>query len=228
MIVLGLTGSIATGKTWAASRFRRLGVPVFDADRASRRLTGPGGAAAGAVAAAFPEALRGGRIDRDRLARIVFADAGALARLEAIVHPLVAAERRAWLRRQALRRAPVVVLDVPLLFETGGERRCDAVVVVSAPPFLQRQRALRRPGMDEARLAAALARQLPDHAKRRRADFVVPTGLGPRFALTRLRRVLRRMGGNRGETADGGSFTGYCARARGGAYERGAAGEPVR
>lgn len=198
MIVLGLTGSLAMGKTWTAGRLRRLGVPVFDADRASRRLTEPGTAAALAVAAAFPDAARDGRVDRDRLARIVFADPRALARLEAIIHPRVAAERRAWLRRQALRRSPLAVLDVPLLFETGGERGCDAVLVVSAPAFLQRQRALRRSGMDGARLAAALARQLPDRVKRRRADFVVPTGMGPRFALVRLRRILRRVREGRG------------------------------
>lgn len=193
MIVLGLTGSLAMGKTRTAGMLRRLGLPVFDADAVSRRLTAPGGAAFGPVAAAFPTAVRPGRVDRDLLARTVFSDSRALARLEAIVHPLVAAERRSWLRRQGLRRSLVAVLDVPLLFETGGDRGCDVVVVVSAPAFLQRQRAARRPGMDGTRFAAALARQLPDGVKRRRADFVVPTGLGPRVTLVRLRRILRRV-----------------------------------
>jgi dephospho-CoA kinase len=192
MIVLGLTGSIGMGKSAAATMLRRLGVPLFDADRAVHRLLAPGGGAVARVVAAFPGVEDGaGGIDRRRLGARVFDDRAALARLEAILHPLVETEEKrflAWARR---RRAAIVVLDVPLLFESGGARRCDYVLVVSAPLFLQRQRVLRRPGMTEARFAAILSQQMPDREKRRRADFVVPTGLGRNLTLRRLEAVLR-------------------------------------
>ncbi len=191
MVVLGLTGSIGMGKSTTAGMFRYLGVPVHDADAAVHRLTGPGGAAVAAVAAEFPDAVRDGAVDRRVLGARVFEDPAALDRLEAILHPLVRAEEKRFLDRHRRRRAPLVVLDVPLLFETGGEARCDAVVVVTAPAFLQRQRALRRPGMTEERLARVLARQMPDAEKRRRADFVVPTGLGRGFALRRVAEIVR-------------------------------------
>lgn len=196
MFVLGLTGSIGMGKSTAAAIFRRLGVPVHDADAAVHRLLAPGGTAVPAVLEAFPGVERSdaeGRlgIDRKVLGQIVFHDPAALKRLEDVLHPLVRAEAWAFLRRQARRRAEVVVLDIPLLFETGGARLCDAVVVVSAPAWLQAQRVLRRPGMTPETFAAVRAKQMPDAEKRRRADFVVPTGLGKGETLRRLRRILR-------------------------------------
>lgn len=192
MIILGLTGSIGMGKTAAAAALRRMGVALFDADRAVHRLLMPGGGAVAHVAAAFP-GVRGeaGGIDRRRLGARVFADPAALARLEAILHPMVRAEEKRFVARAWARRDSVVVLDVPLLFESGGAYRCDYVLVVSAPAFVQRQRVLRRPGMTEARLAAILAQQMPDREKRRRADFVVMTGLGRGRSLRRLKVILR-------------------------------------
>ncbi len=192
MVVLGLTGTVAMGKSTTGRLCAGLGVPVFDSDAVARRATEPGGAAAAAVRAAFPEAADGEDLDRATLARRVFSDRAALNRLEAIVHPLVAAARDAWLRRYARARTAVVVLDVPLLFETGGDVGCDAVLVVSAPAFLQRQRVLQRPAMDERRLRGILARQMPAAEQRRRADAVIPTGQGRRATLRILRRVLRR------------------------------------
>jgi dephospho-CoA kinase len=194
MIVLGLTGSIGMGKSAAAAALRRLGVPVFDADRAVHRLLAPGGAAVARITAAFPGAGdAAGGIDRRRLGERVFGDRAALARLEAILHPMVAAEEKRFVARARARHTPIVVLDVPLLFESGGARRCDYVLVVSAPLFLQRQRVLRRPGMTEARFAAILDQQMPDAEKRRRADFVVPTGLGRGLTLRHLQAVLRTL-----------------------------------
>lgn len=193
MIVLGLTGSLGMGKSTAAAMLRRFGVPVHDADAEVHRLLGPGGAAVKAVAHHFPSARAGDRIDRRILGRLVFDDVPALRRLEAILHPLVQAAERRFLATQRRRRVPVVVLDIPLLFETKGERRCDGVIVVSAPLWLQRQRVLRRPGVTPARLDAILARQMPDAEKRRRADWVVPTGLGRTATLRHLRKILREV-----------------------------------
>ena len=177
MIVLGLTGSIAMGKSRAADRFRAFGVPVFDSDAQVHALFAPGGAAVGPVSAAFPgcRAAAGG-IDRAILGRAVLGDPTALRRLEAIVHPLVRAAQGRFLRRACRAGADLVVLDVPLLFETGGDRRVDAVAVVWASPLLQAQRALRRPGMTAAKLASIRAQQLPDRVKLRRADYVIPSG----------------------------------------------------
>ncbi len=190
MIILGLTGSIGMGKTTAAENFRRLGVRVHDADAAVHRLLGKGGGAVDAVERAFPGTVTAGAVDRRRLGAAVFADDAALERLEAILHPLVAASRDRFLALAARAGASVVVLDVPLLFETGGERHCDAVVAVSAPAFIQRQRVLVRPGMTADKLDAILARQLPDGIKRRRADFIVPTGLGRVENMRSVRTIL--------------------------------------
>ncbi len=192
-IVLCLTGSIAMGKSTAAAAFRRLGVPVFDADAEVHRLLARGGAAVARVAEAFPGVLKDGAIDRRALGAQVFGDAAGLRRLEAILHPMVGVARRRFLRHAAARRAPLVVLDIPLLFEGGGARRCDHVVVVSAPAFVQRARALSRDAMTEQKFAAILAQQTPDAEKRARADFVVPTGLGKRHALDAIRRLLARL-----------------------------------
>ena len=191
MIVLGLTGSIGMGKSTAAAMLRRLGVPVHDADASVHRLLARGGAAVPLVEAAFPGTAGAKGIDRRELGRRVFGDAAALRRLEAILHPMVREEEREFLRRMARRRQKLVVLDIPLLFESGGQTRCDAVVVVSAPSFLQRARVMGRPGMTEARFASILEKQMPDREKRRRADFVVPTGLGRRVTLHRLAEIVR-------------------------------------
>ena len=177
MILLGLTGSIAMGKSRAADRFRAFGVPVFDADAQVHTLFAPGGAAVGPVAAAFPGTrTEAGGIDRTALGRLVLGDAPALRRLEGIVHPLVRDAQGRFLRRACRGGADLVVLDVPLLFESGGDRRVDAVALVWASPMLQAQRALRRPGMTPAKLASIRAQQLPDPQKRRRADYVIPSG----------------------------------------------------
>jgi dephospho-CoA kinase len=194
MIIVGLTGSIGMGKSTAAAMLRGQGVPVFDADRFVHSLLAPRGAAVAAVAAAFPGVRDGsGAIDRNRLGAEVFRNEAALRRLEAIVHPLVAAAERRFVRRMRARRQGIVVLDVPLLFEARGAARCDRVIVVSAPPFLQRQRVLRRPGFSAARLAQIQAQQMPDHEKRRRADFVVPSGLGRAPTLRRLKAIVRML-----------------------------------
>jgi dephospho-CoA kinase len=191
MIVVGLTGSIGMGKSNAARVLRHLGVPVYDADAEVHRIYAKGGAAVGPIARAFPGAVREGAVDRGRLSEILRADPAAVPRLERIVHPLVRRIQDRFLRSMRLRRAPIAVLDIPLLFETGGEKRCDAVIVVSAPAYLQRQRVLRRPGMSEAKFDLLLGRQTPDAEKRRRADFVVHTNRGYRETLLELRRILR-------------------------------------
>jgi dephospho-CoA kinase len=175
-VIIGLTGSIGMGKSTIAAMFRNLHVPVFDADAAVHRLQAPGGAALPAIAAAFPGVVVDGRLDRAALGRRVFGDAGARRRLEAIMHPLVARERDHFLHRH--RGRPVVVLDLPLLFEAGLDRICDLVVVASAPAAVQRGRVLARPGMDRDRLARILQSQVPDREKRARADLVVETGRG--------------------------------------------------
>ncbi len=191
VFVLGLTGSIGMGKSTAASSLRRLGVPVHDADGTVHRLLRPGGGGAAAVAAAFPGALRDGALDRKALAGLVFGDKAALRRLESIVHPLVRRAERRFLARAAVGRQRVVVLDIPLLFETGGENRCDATIVVTAPRSVQDARLGRRADMTPARLAAIRARQMPDEEKRRRADFVVDTSRGRGCTLHDLARIVR-------------------------------------
>lgn len=173
MRTIGLTGSIGMGKSTVAAMFADLGVPVFDADAAVHRLQGPAGRAVAAIEASFPGTTDGNGVDRTALSEAVLGDEAAMKRLEAIVHPAVAEERAAFLAAHA--DAPLVLFDVPLLFETGGEARVDTVVVVSAAPEVQRARVLARPGMTAAKLDAILARQLPDADKRARADFVIHT-----------------------------------------------------
>jgi dephospho-CoA kinase len=192
LIVLGLTGSIGMGKSTAAAMLRRLGVPLFDADLSVHRFLAPSGAAVPAVSAAFPGVeTEAGGIDRGLLGQRVFTNPAALKGLEEILHPMVAAEERRFLARLRARRVPLAVLDIPLLFETGAERRCDYVLVVSAPALVQRQRVMRRAGMTEIRLNAILRKQMPDHRKRQRADFVVPTGVGRGLTLRRLKSIVR-------------------------------------
>jgi dephospho-CoA kinase len=193
VIVLGLTGSIGMGKSAASAMLRRMGVAVFDADEVVHALLGPAGRAVGKVEAAFP-GTRGedGGIDRKGLGQRVFGDPQALARLEGILHPLVAAAEKRFLARARARREPLAVLDIPLLFETRGRRhRCDYVIVASAPKIVQRQRVLRRPGMTPPRFEAILQQQMPDAEKRRRADFVVQTGLDRGYSLRRLSAIVR-------------------------------------
>ncbi|MDQ6434168.1 dephospho-CoA kinase [Mesorhizobium sp. LHD-90] len=176
MIVLGLTGSIGMGKSTTARMFAEAGVPVHDSDDAVHRLYA--GKAAPLVEAAFPGTLKDGAIDRAELSKHVLGKPEALKQLESIVHPLVRADADAFLARHRLAGAPLAVLDIPLLFETGGRNRVDKVVVVTAEPEIQRQRVLARPGMTEAKFAAILAKQVPDAEKRRRADYLIDTGLG--------------------------------------------------
>lgn len=190
MVILGLTGSIGMGKSTAAAMLRRLGVPVHDADAAVHRLMRRGGRAVAAIEAAFPGVVSRGAVDRKKLGTAVFDDPPALRRLEGILHPLVREETEAFLRRQARRRQPLVVLDIPLLFETAAQRRVDAVLVVTAPPHQQRQRVLRRPGMTEERFAQVLAQQTPDAEKRRRADFILNNGLSKGRSLKRLEGIV--------------------------------------
>jgi dephospho-CoA kinase len=172
-ITLGLTGSIGMGKSTVAAMFADLGVPVFDADAAVHHLQGPAGRVVAAIEAAFPSTTGPDGVNRTALAEAVLGDDAAMKRLEAIVHPAVGEERAAFLATHA--DAPLLVFDVPLLFETGGDARVDKVAVVSAAPDVQRARVLTRPGMTPAKFDAILARQLPDAAKRARADFVIPT-----------------------------------------------------
>jgi dephospho-CoA kinase len=196
--VLGLTGSVGMGKTVTAGLFRRRGIPVHDADATVHALYA--GRAAGLVEAAFPGVVEGGRVDRVELGKRVLGDAEAMRRLEAIVHPLVREEEAAFLARHA--GTPLVVLDIPLLLETSTGSRCDAVVVVSAPEEVQRQRVLSRPGMSEERFAAIMARQMPDEAKRRRAHALIDTGRGVDAAQRQVDDLVRALAGRAGGRQD--------------------------
>lgn len=193
MLIIGLTGSIGMGKSTAARMLRHKGVWVFDSDAAVHSLTAKNGPALPHVAAAFPGSVTKGVLDRKALGAAVFKDPTALKRLEAILHPMVSAKRQAFLAQARRNRQRFVVLDVPLLFETKGDRRCDLVWVVSAPAWLQRQRVLARPGMTPGKLDDILARQMPDHEKRRRADRVFQSGLGHAFAWRAMTRAVKRL-----------------------------------
>ncbi|MCF8482973.1 MAG: dephospho-CoA kinase [Rhodospirillum sp.] len=192
MVVIGLTGSIGMGKSTCAAMARRLGILVHDADATVHALMGPGGPVVDLVEGAFPGVIgAGGGIDRKALGARVLGDTPALRRLEAILHPRVREAERQFLRRAALSAADPVILDIPLLLETQGENRCDLVMVVTAPRFLQTQRVLRRTHMTRATLEQIRARQTPDVLKRRVADVIIPTGLGPRPAVIALKRAIR-------------------------------------
>ena len=191
MFILGLTGSLAMGKSATAKMFAEEGVPVHDADAVVHRLYD--GEATAAIEAVFPGTTAGGKVDREKLGKRVLGDAAAIKRLEGIVHPMVAAASARFLAEAERNSAPVAVLDVPLLFETGGDKRCDAVVVVSAPPETQRSRAFERPGMNDDKLAIILAKQMPDAEKRARADFVVDTSQGFEAARAQVREILRKV-----------------------------------
>jgi dephospho-CoA kinase len=196
MVILGLTGSIGMGKSTTAAMFRDLGVPVHDSDATVHRLYS--GAAAPLIEAAFPGVVEAGNVNRALLGQRVLGNAEAMQCLEAIVHPLVRDEEQAFLKTAAASRAPVAVVDIPLLFETKGENRVDVIAVVTASPEIQRQRVLARPGMTEERFGQILARQMPDAEKRRRAHFVVDTGQGLDHARRQVRDILRALAGMTG------------------------------
>jgi dephospho-CoA kinase len=204
VFVLGLTGSIGMGKSTTAAMFRALGVPVHDSDAAVHRLYA--GRAAPMIEAAFPGTVEAGVVNRQRLGAQVIGKTDAMRRLEAIVHPLVREEEMAFRASAAASGAALVVLDIPLLFETGGEERVDAVAVVTAPDAVQRRRVLARPGMTPERYAAILSKQMPDAEKRRRAHFTVDTGEGGNVAeglasaRRQVRDILRALAGARGRS----------------------------
>jgi dephospho-CoA kinase len=190
-LLVGLTGSIGMGKTETARMFARLGIPVYDADAAVHRLYEPGGAAVDSIAKEFPGCVANGRVDRAALAKTIAAQTDGFKRLEAIVHPLVAREQMKFLEKNA--GADMVVLDIPLLFETGGHARMDAVVVVSAPSPIQRARVLAREGMTEEKLDHILSRQMDDEEKRAKAHFVIETDKGLEHAFEQVRDVVEKL-----------------------------------
>jgi dephospho-CoA kinase len=191
MIVLGLTGSIGMGKSTTSAMFRDMGVPVHDSDDAVHRLYA--GTAAPLIEREFPGTTRNGAVDREQLAKKVLGDPGALRRLESIIHPLVRADADAFLAKHRADGTPIVLLDIPLLFETAGEGRVDKIVVVTAGADIQRARVLARPGMTEEKFASILARQVPDAEKRRHADFVVDTGKGMGAARTAVASIIHSL-----------------------------------
>lgn len=193
MIILGLTGSIGMGKSTTADMFRVQGIAVYDADAQVHRIMAAGGSAVAAVEAAFPGVTADGAVNRARLGEQVFNNDDALTRLENILHPIVRDAQIRFLCISARARRPMVLLDIPLLFETGGDRFCDAAVVVSAPASVQRQRVMSRPGMTATRFDDILLRQMSDVEKRHRADFIVPTGLGRAFSFEAVRDIIGKM-----------------------------------
>jgi dephospho-CoA kinase len=201
-LLIGLTGSIGMGKTETARMFGAAGIPVYDADAAVHRLYAPGGEAVPAIEQAFPECVRSGQVDRGCLSAKVRADGAALARLEAIVHPLIAHDQESFVARAAAEGADLVVLDIPLLFESGSHSRMDVVVVVTAPDDVQRRRVLARPGMNQDLLDQILSRQLPDVDKQKRADFVVETDQGLGHAFDQVKHIVSQLRARRkGENA---------------------------
>jgi dephospho-CoA kinase len=195
MIVLGLTGSIGMGKSTTAKMFGEAGVPVHDSDETVHRLYA--GKAAPLIEQAFPGTVRDGAVDRAQLAAQVLGRPEAMKKLEAIIHPLVRADADAFVARHRDAGAPLVVLDIPLLFETGGRGRVDKVVVVTAPAEIQRERVLARPGMTEERFAAILASQVPDAEKRRQADFVIDSSQGLESARAEVARIIADLTGDK-------------------------------
>ena len=193
MITIGLTGSVGMGKSTTAAMFAEEGAPVYDADAEVRRLQVKGGAAVGAIEAAFPGMVKYGAVDREALGSLVFNDPEALKRLNNIIYPMLGAGRAAFFENAERDGVDAVVLDIPKLFETGGEARMDVVVVVSAPEHIQRERVLARPGYDAARLDAILANQMHDAEKRARAHFVIDTGQGLDHAREQVRAVMAKL-----------------------------------
>ena len=202
--LVGLTGSIGMGKTETAKMFARLGVPVYDSDAAVHRLYEQGGAAVPRIAEAFPDCVHDDRVDRAKLGARVTGDAEAFRALEKIVHPLVALEQQKFLEEARAKGAEIVLLDIPLLFETGGHGRMDAVVVVSAPADVQRARVLARPGMTVDKLDHILARQTPDAEKRAKAHFVIETGKGLPHAFEQVKEVVAALHKRRASASSAG------------------------
>lgn len=191
--VIGLTGSIGMGKTTVSRMFQRYGVMACDSDAIVHALMAEGGKAVKAIAKLFPATLKDSAIDRQALGKEVFGNKVKLTKLEAILHPLVQQEQRAFILRAKRLGKKIVLLDIPLLFETGAEKRCHSVVVVSAPAFIQRQRVMARPRMTEEKFKNILARQMPDNEKRRRADSVIDTGLGKARSASQVARFLKSL-----------------------------------
>lgn len=199
MLLVGLTGSIGMGKSATAAMFEDLGVPVYDADAAVHRLYANGGAAVEPIEAVFPGVTRDGAIDRQELGKRVLGNAEEIAKLEAIIHPLVGEAQLTFLRAKEKNGAKLVVLDIPLLFETGGENRVDTVIVVSAPYEVQKARVLERPGMTEEKFEAIRAKQVPDEEKRARADFVIETDKGLEAARAEVKKILQNLENHQGK-----------------------------
>ena len=193
MIIVGLTGSIGMGKSTASAMFRQLGVPVYDADAEVHKVFAKGGAAVPAIGAAFPDAIVDGAVDRSVLSRLAVNDPSVFKTLDAIVHPIVRGIQEHLIRIMCLRRARLLVLDIPLLFETAGERRCDLVLVVSAPGYLQAQRVLARADMTAEKFHAILTRQTPDQKKRRLSDVVIPSNRGMAAEFRQIASLVRAL-----------------------------------
>lgn len=192
-VILALTGSIGMGKSETSRMFRALGVPVYDADAAVHGLYDVGGKAVGPIGEAFPGVVRHGAVDRALLSKEIAGDKTAWAKLEAIIHPLVGEVQRDFIVTEMARKSPLVVMDVPLLFETNGHHRADYVAVVSAPEHVQRRRVLERPGMTEEKLGEILSRQVHDSHKRAQADFIIPTDQGLDVAREHVASIVHRL-----------------------------------
>ena len=193
IIIIGLTGSIGMGKSETSKMFERAHIPVFDSDAAVHSLMVKNGLATGRIEKSFPGVLKEGAIDRRLLGEKVFGDQAALKKLEAILHPMVSEMRQKFFEKCHTENHDIVVMDVPLLFETGGETQCDYTVVVSAPEAVQRQRVLARPGMTLQKFEKILARQLPDSEKRQRADFIVQSDKGIRYAEVQVKNIIEKI-----------------------------------
>lgn len=193
MVIVGLTGSIGMGKSETAKMFRALGVPVYDADAAVHAIYAPGGSAVAPIEAAFPGVTNANGVDRDALAKLVLNDPAALKKLESIVHPLVGREQQKFLEQAVRDGAEMVVIDVPLLYETDGQKRVDCVVLVSAPYELQRERVLARPGMYEEKFQAILAKQVPDAQKRQQADYIIDSSRGLEHAMAQVEALIPQL-----------------------------------
>jgi len=193
MMIIGLTGSIGMGKSTLAKQFESLGAKIICADNVAHTLMAKGGAAVGAIDNAFPGAVKSGAVDRKSLGEMVFHDKAKLAKLEAILHPLIQETEDRFAEKHMRLGAKIVVMDIPLLFETGGEERCDLTVLASAPHFLQAQRVLIRMHMTEAKFKSILAKQMPDREKRARADFIISTGLGKAHSFRQVKTLMRML-----------------------------------
>ena len=194
LLIIGLTGGIGMGKSTAAHLLSGFGLPIYSADHAVHALLQKGGKGVKPIARLFPEAIQDAAIDRALLGRLVFGEPAKLKKLEMILHPLVQKAERDFLKQARREKAPAVVLEIPLLFETGAEKRCDTTICVTAPKAIQKARVLKRKGMNAAKLKAILARQMPDRDKRRRADYVVRTGVGRADTRRQLQEIIEGLG----------------------------------